>query len=181
MGKRVGSKVAPLSPLSGLPQWNNQLRKGVLMIENTAAQDTMDVPDLNSMIRGEMAAVETYNQASKNVKSAGVAAELEKIRDRHQGAVCALRHWVRELRESPSPHSGVWGYFTAALTGLAALVGERGMITALRQGERHGEALYRSGMGNADLPDEFRFLLGSKLLPQCLEHLGRLDRLASEA
>lgn len=155
--------------------------KGILMTEKSAAQEVFDFAALNGMLRGEMAAVETYNQAIRTIGSAALTAELEKIRDRHQGAVCALRNWVRELREDPSPRSGVWGYFAAAMTGLAGLVGERGLLAALRHGERHGEALYRAGMGNADLPDDFRFLVGSKLLPQCQEHLGRLERLANEA
>ena len=58
------------------------------------------------------------------------------------------------------------------------MMGEVVLLAALKRGEPYGEAAYRVALGNPDFPDEFRFLVGSKLLPQCQEHLATLDRLS---
>jgi len=148
------------------------------MITHPFSTEIYDSKALNGMLRGELAAVESYNQAIRNVPQPNVHAELESIRDEHQSAVCSLRRWVRELQEPPAANSGVWGFFTAAVTGMAALIGDFGLLAALKRGERHGETTYRSALGNPDLPDDVRHLVGSRLLPQCQGHLNRLERLA---
>ncbi len=147
------------------------------MTEQYDSTEIFDVAAVNGMLRGEMAAVETYNLAIRKTATPAIVAELEAIRDEHRYSVCSLRHWVRDLKETPSAGSGMWGLFASALTGAASIVGESAVLGALRRGERHGEEIYRSGMGNPDLPDECRHLIGSKLLPNCQEHLATLERL----
>ena len=89
-----------------------------------------------------------------------------------------MRHWVQDLQEKPAPTSGTRGSLASALKGAAVLMGDDVLLAALKRGEHYGEAAYRVAMGNPDFPDEFRFLVGSKLLPQCQEHLATLDRLS---
>ena len=143
--------------------------------------DSSDTKALNGMLRGELAAVESYNQAIRLVPDSHLREELERMRDQHQCAVCSLRKWVREMHEPPAPSSGVWGYFTAAVTGMAAMVGEGGLLAALKRGERYGESAYRQAVGNPDLPDEVRHFIGARLLPQCQAHCNQLERLAPAA
>jgi hypothetical protein len=135
-----------------------------------------DTRIVHALLRGEMAAVESYNQAIPTIANYCLRGELDRIRDDHQLSVCALRHWVRDFQETPDPNSGVWGYFAAAVTRLARLGGNRSTIAALKRGECHGEAAYRSSLGNPDLPDELRHLIGARLLPQCQSHVERLEK-----
>ncbi len=148
------------------------------MTEQQSSQLVCDTFALNAMLRGELAAVESYSQGITKAVTSPVQVELERIRDEHQAAVCLLRHWVRDLREKPASNSGAWGIFASAVTGAAAVVGESVLLAALTRGEKHGEATYRAALGNPDFPDEFRFLVGSRLLPRCQEHLATLDRLS---
>ena len=147
------------------------------MVEQRSASEVFDTAALNSMLRGEMAAVESYNLAIRHTAESPQKVGLTRIRDQHQNGVCALRHWVRDLKESPSQSSGPWGFFATMVTGAAAAVGWKTLVAALKRGERHGEAVYRAAMGNPDLPDELRHLIGAQLLPLCSEHLSKLDRL----
>lgn len=137
-----------------------------------------DVSALHCMLRGEIAAVESYNLAIRTLHHEEFRGELERIRDQHQCSVCTLRRWARDLHEPPAAGSGVWGFFAIAVTGLAALAGDEALLLALRRGERYGEAAYRLGLGDPDLPDDFRHLIGARLLPQCQQHLHRLERMA---
>lgn len=147
------------------------------MTTQSLASEVYDKNALNGMLRGELAAVESYNQAIRSVHKNAIRVGLERVRDEHQFAVCSLRRWVRDLREDPAPSSGMWGLFATAVTGMASIVGDIGILNTLKRGERHGESLYRAGLGNPDLPDDFRFFIGSHLLPKCQKHLRSLHQL----
>jgi hypothetical protein len=149
----------------------------MLMSTQPFSTEIYDAKALNGMLRAELAAVESYNQAIRNLPHPSVHAELEAIRDEHQSAACSLGRFVRERQDAP-PANCLWGYFTAAVTGMAALIGDFGLLAALKRGERFGESTYRSALGNPDLPDDVRHLVGSRLLPQCQGRLHRLERLA---
>lgn len=146
------------------------------MNAHDSSHELYDTRIVRALLRGEMAAVESYNQAIPSISNYCLRGELDRIRDNHQLSVCALRHWVRDFQETPDPTSGIWGYFAAAVTRLARLGGACGTIAALKRGECHGEAAYRSSLGNPDLPDELRHLIGARLLPQCQGHLERLEK-----
>lgn len=147
------------------------------MVEQRGASEVFDTAALNSMLRGEMAAVESYNLAIRHTAESPHRMGLTRIRDQHQNCVCALRHWVRDLHVAPSQSSGAWGCFATLVTGAASVVGWKTLVAALKRGEHHGEAVYRTAMGNPDLPDDLRHLIGAQLLPMCSEHIAKLERL----
>ena len=78
-----------------------------------------DVSALNAFLRGELSAVETYDQALGKFTGndpVSVVRELRRIRDEHEAAVVALRARVTNQGGTPSEGAGVWGVFATAVT-----------------------------------------------------------------
>jgi hypothetical protein len=136
-----------------------------------------DADTLNSLLRGEIAAVETYDQAIPKFESGPIASELRRIRDEHQQTVGTLRDRVRATGTEPSEGSGPWGVFASVVTGTAKVLGQQAVLSALKQGEEHGINDYQTSFENTDLSAECRSLIGTTLLPRCHQHVAALDRL----
>ena len=124
------------------------------------------VSKLNSLLRGEISAVETYRQALAKVKMPTAQAELAECERSHEQRVMKLKDRVRELGGKPADSSGAWGTFTKLIEGGAAALGEKAAIAALEEGEDRGLADYRSAMKDvASLDAESRSLVEQELLP----------------
>src|SRR5207249_3419921 len=78
---------------------------------------------LNSLLRGELAATETYQQAMAKVHDEPGAADLRRIHLEHREAANTLRQHVRRHGGEPDHGSGAWGYFAKAFEGSAKLLG----------------------------------------------------------
>jgi hypothetical protein len=142
------------------------------------------VHTLNELLRGEIAAVETYQQAmekigSDNAPGAPGAAELRQLHDEHREAANILRQHIHTHDGSPDHGSGVWGTWAKAVEGVAKLFGNTAAMKALREGEEHGVKSYEKSLGDKDLPEDCKELIRTRLLPQTRAHLGILDRLLS--
>jgi hypothetical protein len=126
----------------------------------------------NSLIRGETAAVETYEQAMaafEDFEDLTIRADLQRIRGQHQSAITQLREFVRDMNDKPAEGSGVWGYWASLYTGTAKLMGDQSTLSALRTGEEHGIAQYESA-----LDDDSVSAIRQTLLPQCRRHVDML-------
>jgi demethoxyubiquinone hydroxylase (CLK1/Coq7/Cat5 family) len=108
----------------------------------TVMANTNDVDTLNSFLRGELSAVETYRQASKHLKSDIAKTEVKECLEDHEARVVALRERIQNLGGNPSEGSGVWGAFAKTVQGAADVLGEKAAIAALEEGEDHGIADY---------------------------------------
>jgi hypothetical protein len=126
-------------------------------LEETIMQTTTDISQLNSLLRGEMSAIETYRQA------------LEKLKD-------ALWHHIEQHGGKPSEGSGPWGTFAKAVEGTAALFGDTAALKALKEGEEHGLKDYEDAQNDKNLPAECQALVRGLLTKQ-REHLSVIDRL----
>lgn len=98
---------------------------------------------LNSFLRGEISAVETYRQALEKVKQPQVQSQLQSCMQSHAQRVDALTAQIRGLGGSPSTDSGVWGSFAKAIEAGAKAFGESAAVAALEEGEDHGRNDYR--------------------------------------
>ena len=104
-----------------------------------AATHTSEIEQLNTLLRGEISAVETYDQAlAKLADDAALAIDLRSCRASHQARVYALRSEVRRLGGEPSDGSGMWGAFAKLVEGGAKVFGTKAAIAALEQGEDKG-------------------------------------------
>ena len=123
-----------------------------------------DIKQLNSFLRGEISAVETYEQALTKADSPRTEAILRANKDSHAARATALNTAIRGAGGEPAESSGVWGAFAKATAGGAKLFGETAAVAALEEGEDHGLKEYRSDLD--DLSPAAKTLVTTKLLPE---------------
>ena len=75
------------------------------------------VDTLNSLLRGELAATETYQQALDKVGNDSRASELRQIHIDHREAANTLRQHVHKMGGKPDQGSGAWGAFAKTVEG----------------------------------------------------------------
>lgn len=124
---------------------------------------TQPVDQLNTLLRGEISAVETYRQALQKVNDARARNELEQCHVSHQRRVDMLKTRIIELGGEPAQGSGPWGAFAKAAEGGAAMFGEKAAIDVLEEGEDHGLKDYQKHL--SDLDGASRMLVERELLP----------------
>jgi hypothetical protein len=135
------------------------------------------VDQLNSFLRGEISAVETYRMALAKVE------EISTVRDEllanlksHQDRVFVLEDAIRAVGGEPAGGSGPWGVFAKGIEGGAKIFGRKAAISALEEGEDHGLKDYKTELDDDDLDVGTRRIVSDQLLPaQQLTH----DRLSS--
>lgn len=148
------------------------------MANATTTTDTVD--QLNHLLRGELSAVETYEQSLPKFEEYPAAAqELRRIRDDHRENSQVLREHVTKLGGTPSDGSGPWGGFAQAITGAAKLIGPDTTLAALKRGEEHGIKDYKGAIEEEGMPAECQELFRTRLLPQCQEHIANLESIRS--
>ena len=135
---------------------------------------------LDSLLRGEISAAETYTQAIRAFDRHAAAPRLETLRADHVEAANLLRRHVAARGEENSTSSGAWGAFAKAVEGTAATLGEGPALKALKEGEEHGLKEYERALGKADLDASARQLIASRLLPAQKRHLETLDGLLED-
>ena len=145
----------------------------------TKAHKTCDTDALNSLLRGELSAIETYEQALEKFKGHVASLELIKIRDEHRNSATTLSAQISSHGGKPSDKSGPWGTFAQAVTGAAKLLGPETALTALKQGEEHGIHDYKSALDNQAIAEECRMIIKTSLLPRCREHVSTLEKLTA--
>ncbi len=136
---------------------------------------TVDI--LNRLLRGELAATETYQQALAKVGDEPGGAELRRMESDHRDAANVLRQHIIQRSGQPDSSSGVWGMWAQAVTGTAKLFGNTAALKALKEGEEHGIKEYEDALEDKDLDQECKTLIRSTLLPRQRAHLAVLDRL----
>jgi uncharacterized protein (TIGR02284 family) len=138
---------------------------------------TNPISALNSLLRGELAATETYQQALATVQDQPGTDDLRKIHAEHREAANQLRQYVHHFGGQPDQGSGVWGTFAKAVEGAAKLLGKTAALKALKEGEEQGVSSYESALQSPEMPAECKWLINTQLLPQTKTHIGLLDRL----
>lgn len=131
---------------------------------------------LNSFLRGEISAVETYQLAlAKFDHISTVRDELLVNLKSHQDRVMMLQDAIRELDGEPTEDSGSWGTLAKTVERSASAFGEKAAVMALEEGEDHGLADYNDDLD--DLGDRERQLVTDRLLPAQQRTRARLSEL----
>ena len=124
------------------------------------------VDQLNSFLRGELSAVETYRMALDKLDATNpMRFEIQSNMQSHQERVTALREAIIQLGGTPSESSGPWGAFAKAVEGTAKVFGDKAALAALEEGEDHGLKDYKRELDDEDLDMSSKTLLTSRLLP----------------
>jgi len=127
------------------------------------ADTQKNVEQLNSFLRGEISAVETYRQASKALQASPYGSKIAEGKQSHEQRVAILTEEIRRLGGTPAESSGPWGSFVKLVEGGAAALGEKAAIAALEEGEDHGNADYKRDV--AKLDPGVRAVIEQKVLP----------------
>jgi len=122
------------------------------------------IDHLNSFLRGELSAVETYRQAITKMTSHREV--LQQCELSHASRVTALSEEIRRRGGAPAQSSGLWGQFATAVEGTAKALGEKAAIAALEEGEDHGRDDYRRDLERLD--PQGRQFVENRLLPEQL-------------
>ncbi|HEX5270894.1 MAG TPA: DUF2383 domain-containing protein [Gemmataceae bacterium] len=131
---------------------------------------------LNRLLRGELAATETYQQALAKVGNEPRAADLRRIHDEHRAAANELRQHIHGHGGKPDQGSGSWGAWAKTVEGSAKIFGDAAAVKALKEGEEHGVKDYEDALNDAGLSADCKDLIRNRLLPQTRSHLPALDR-----
>ena len=133
------------------------------------------VDQLNSLLRGEISAVETYQQAIEKVgdEHASDATALRGIAQEHGEDAQALREAIEQLGGEADDSSGAWGAWAKTVQGVAKLFGDASALKALKEGEEHGLKDYEEAIDDVD--ETSRNLILSRLIPNQKRHIATLD------
>jgi hypothetical protein len=124
------------------------------------------VDKLNSFLRGELSAVETYRQAIDKLAGKPEAATLNDCMRSHSRRAEMLTAEIRRRGGEPAHSSGPWGAFAKLVEGGAKAFGEKAAIAALEEGEDHGRNDYRRELKNLDT--DAQTWVNDQLLPEQL-------------
>jgi len=136
-----------------------------------------DLDTLNSLLRCQLAAVETYDQAMHKFDDSHVLADLQTIRQEHIDAEILLREKVLQLGGEPVETSGPWGACAAAISGEANVIGPATALAALRQGEEHAINEFEDTLQHENVNLDCKNLIRTNLLPISRKHVEELNRL----
>jgi Domain of unknown function (DUF2383) len=138
-------------------------------------QQCIDV--CNSLLRGELSAIETYTQAIDKFGNDPENSALDGIRGEHEANASALRQHIVEMGAEPAGSSGAWGGFATAIEGAAKVLGRSPALGVLQQGEEHGIERYREALANEGVMEDIKVTIRQQLLPSLNEHVAALQRI----
>lgn len=140
------------------------------------ADTPADTSTLDSLLRGELSAIETYSQAIHKFPDAAFRDDLHSIRSEHQNNVGILRRLISGNAGDPPTSSGAWGAFAKAVEGTAAALSDQLALKALKEGEEHGISEYEEALEKEEgLDAEARAAIRAELLPSLREHVTLLE------
>ncbi|HEU4404474.1 MAG TPA: DUF2383 domain-containing protein [Polyangiaceae bacterium] len=105
---------------------------------------------LNSFLRGELSAVETYQNVLREVTRVDTRFTLEDCARSHESRAHCLREAITLLGGTPAAGSGAWGAFAGLFGGAARAFGGRATLYALARGEDRGLRDYRDNFWRLD-------------------------------
>lgn len=139
-------------------------------------QVTIDT--FNTLLRGEISAVETYRIACDKLKNSTHYSVLADNLTSHERRVQRIRDHLFQLGGQPSEGSGVWGAFSRLWQGGASMLGDAPAIAALEEGEDEGVRDYRDALADtANLDPQCVQFINDELLPEQNRTHAALSRL----
>jgi glutaredoxin-related protein len=129
---------------------------------------------LDDLIRGEMAAVRTYDEVLAKVKDPDEVKSLKTMKVDHMNAVETLKRYASEDVKEDTQTAGAWGTFSRTWTKGATIFGDKTALSALNQGELHGVGEYREALEDKNVDPAVKKIIRSSLLPRQEEHVKTL-------
>ena len=149
-------------------------------VDAAPAADPSPVVDrLNGLLRGEIAAAETYRDVLERTahgQHPERAGALRDVEAEHERSCQLLRARIGDLGGAAAESSGLWGVWAHTVQSTLSLIGgEIGGLRALREGEEHGQRDYETALNEVDAVTAQ--LIQDRLLPSQQRHLDALDQM----
>ena len=119
---------------------------------------------LSACLRGELAAVETYELALRHVNHEAAREALESILRSHQRRTELIHDKMARAGLPVPASSGAWGALAKAVQVGADLLSLSTAVAALEAGEDRGLRLYTSDLESCD--HDTRYFIATTLLPE---------------
>lgn len=133
--------------------------------------------DINKILRGEISAVEAYEQVCEKIKEAPETYRLKKFGQDHQMAVDFWKKQARIAGKIPDTSSSIWGATVEAFVGLSKIVGEDTALIALKKGEQHGLHNYEDMLSSDKLTNSQKIEIRNVFIPQQKKHIESINAL----
>ena len=112
------------------------------MQTHTTHDQSQTIDQLNSFLRGELSAVESYKLALDHLEQSEFRATLVQCSRSHEERARLLTEAILGRGGEPSPSSGAWGSLVRMIERSALALGEGAAIAVLEEGEDHGRDDY---------------------------------------
>lgn len=145
----------PEPPVSDTPGW---------------VQDTHTF-SLAHILRGEIAATESYKQVMEKVDHWPELACLKEFLADHNDAVDYWKIQMRQEYLEEETSSGPWGSVVEAFIGLGKMFGEKAALKALQEGEEHGLKEYNELLNQENLTIEQVQRIQNVFIPNQQKHI----------
>ncbi len=135
--------------------------------------------DIDEILKGEIAAVESYEFIYDKVKT---TQEIDILRKIHSEHVEEVEYWRQELiRDAllPQEHSGDIGMLAKSLLSALHIIGLKGSLYVLKQGEDLGLRIYHSKITSPLLNPIQRRHIQEVSIPNQEKHLFKLRQMLS--
>lgn len=177
------SFVPAIDPVTGATVGNlgaspasHQNESGIHSSSKTSNSE-ISKSDLESIIRGERAAVETYRQVFEKYGDDPQMDELRECSAEHKKAVDFLTQVASEHGVEIPQSSGTWGDFAEFVTGTAKAVGKTSALRALKAGEEYGKKQYKDLCDSNSLPSTLHAKVENEFLPSQEKHISCINRI----
>jgi hypothetical protein len=120
------------------------------------------IKQLNSFLRGEISAVESYEKALTDFDQSHP--EAEQALASHRTRVAELQAHIRSVGGDPDDSSGAWGAFATTVQTLANKLGDKEAVSQLEDGEQHGLNDYLRDTEKLD--DCCQDFMASRIIPE---------------
>ena len=153
------------------------------MIESNFDRTAYLIPDepgvdqMNSLLRGEISAVEAYVMVLEKLEQDPDAINLHEFLDDHTKAVAYWKEQIDREGAFSEESSGPWGTAVEAFIATAKLLGNNVAISALDEGEAHGLKVYEEVLGSDDMTRDQRAHVRDVLIPNQRKHIALLDEM----
>jgi uncharacterized protein (TIGR02284 family) len=121
---------------------------------------------LNSFLRGELAAVESYREAIDKVDKPPIKTQLGSCLRSHEQRVSVLKQQIQSLGGEPVQSSGTWGTVGKVIAGAAGMVSDKAAVAALEEGEDRVRDDYSRDL--IELDPRSRQIMEEQVIPEQL-------------
>jgi hypothetical protein len=152
-----------------------------LLAASSAYAAPESVDQLNELLRGEISAVETYQQALGKVGDDPQGQTIKSFLKDNQTNVEELTADIERLGGSPAKSSGAWGAWAKTVEGTSKLFGDAAALKALKEGEQHGLKEHKEMASDETIPGDIREKIKNAYIPKQEQHIQSLDQMIDKA